>query len=65
MIGTTMMKRSVMASRVTWIHSLRSRARRRRRRMPPSTLLLCAQHVDEHVFEPRLDLAPRQLVELR
>ncbi len=66
MIGMAMIMRSVIASRITWIVSLRSKAiRRAKRECGSSPRLLEAQHVDEHVLEPRLDLAPFEAVARR
>ena len=59
MIGIAMMMRSVIGSRRTWIDSLRRSAiRRGKEKRVHRPLLLHAQHVDEDVLEPRLDLAP-------
>ena len=65
MIGMAMIMRSVIESRITWIVSLRSKAIRRGNENGSSPRLLDAQHVDEHVLEPRLDLAPFEAVARR
>ena len=56
-----MIMRSVNGSRRTWIHSLRSTARKRRKENPFTTASWpTAQQMDEHVFKLRRDLVPVQ-----